>query len=420
MKINHEDPKQLKQALDFLCKDYDPKEVEIIRHLFAYYMEWANKVNLRNLGSESPVKRRLLEALDEAFYEAEQIITASDKDFIQIILHIIMYHIAISGVDISEIHASNYIARLVLKEMYPTIPNIKSRADSLEEYKLSTMISAIGSIKLFQIRTNNYDFKLEPEKVPIVDKPAIKFKKTKTIVDIVDDTYSDLEKIKTNPSYHIDPTVKVYTKVRAFIHSKEFIEAYQCLLDGEFTVIDMSELFNKSLTGILQNIETFERLHMLMPYKETRKKPKRKVDMQKKEEKNKENKESSENITVQITPPDEEEDQYDIIVKNTVVPLTKKIELLVDKKIMIVGGHINLIKKFKGIFPNYRYIDTDERNIPTLGNIEKVYFMFNHISHKTYNPILNKCREAKVPVGYLQTVNIEQLVNQIYNEIVVR
>ena len=51
-----------------------------------------------------------------------------------------------------------------------------------------------------------------------------------------------------------------------------------------------------------------------------------------------------------------------------------------------------------------------------LDGTEKVYFFTNHISHGTYGKYINLVRENKIPFGYLQTINIENVVKQIYND----
>ena len=51
-----------------------------------------------------------------------------------------------------------------------------------------------------------------------------------------------------------------------------------------------------------------------------------------------------------------------------------------------------------------------------LEGTEKVYFFTNHLSHCTYGKYIALIREHKIPFGYLHSVNIETMINQIYKE----
>ena len=89
------------------------------------------------------------------------------------------------------------------------------------------------------------------------------------------------------------------------------------------------------------------------------------------------------------------------------------------RKIVIIGGHTNWINKVKKEFPNWKFFDaavTRLNDAMVLDGTEKVYFFTNHISHGTYGKYINLVRENKIPFGYLQTINIENVVKQIYND----
>lgn len=95
------------------------------------------------------------------------------------------------------------------------------------------------------------------------------------------------------------------------------------------------------------------------------------------------------------------------------------IKAIANKKIVIIGGHINWINKLKKMFPNWKYILPDTGwNIDgrALANNDRVMFFTDHISHITYNKFIAAVREWHIPFGYLPTINMEQVVRQIYEE----
>ena len=95
------------------------------------------------------------------------------------------------------------------------------------------------------------------------------------------------------------------------------------------------------------------------------------------------------------------------------------IQVIAVRKVAIIGGHTNWISKVKKEFPNWKFFDaavTRLNDAMVLDGTEKVYFFTNHISHGTYGKYINLVRENKIPFGYLQTINIENVVKQIYND----
>lgn len=109
----------------------------------------------------------------------------------------------------------------------------------------------------------------------------------------------------------------------------------------------------------------------------------------------------------------EEEKQIDEIA------LKEMIQVIAVRKVAIIGGHTNWISKVKKEFPNWKFFDaavTRLNDAMVLDGTEKVYFFTNHISHGTYGKYINLVRENRIPFGYLQTINIENVVKQIYND----
>lgn len=90
-----------------------------------------------------------------------------------------------------------------------------------------------------------------------------------------------------------------------------------------------------------------------------------------------------------------------------------------DKSIVIIGGHINWINKLKQQFPKWLFILPETYktvNGKMLAGKDKVYFFTDHISHAAYGKFIAAVREQKIPFGYLGSLNIEQLVRRVYED----
>ncbi len=90
-----------------------------------------------------------------------------------------------------------------------------------------------------------------------------------------------------------------------------------------------------------------------------------------------------------------------------------------NRKVVIIGGHINWLNKLRMQFPNWTYIPTEDYRVidgKMLEQKERVYFYTNHMSHITYHKFIAVVRERKIPFGYLRSVNLEKMVQQIYEE----
>ncbi len=101
------------------------------------------------------------------------------------------------------------------------------------------------------------------------------------------------------------------------------------------------------------------------------------------------------------------------------IAIKEMMQAIAKRKIIIIGGHTNWINKLKKEFPNWKFFDagvTRLNETMVLDGAEKVYFFTNHISHGTYGKYISLVRENKIPFGYLQNVNMENVIKQIYKD----
>ena len=99
--------------------------------------------------------------------------------------------------------------------------------------------------------------------------------------------------------------------------------------------------------------------------------------------------------------------------------LSEMKKLIAEKKIVIIGGHINWQNKLKELFPNWKFISVNAYKTvdgAMLENKDKVYFYTDYISHVSYYKFIAAVRERKIPFGYIGTYNIDKAVRQIYQD----
>ena len=91
---------------------------------------------------------------------------------------------------------------------------------------------------------------------------------------------------------------------------------------------------------------------------------------------------------------------------------------LVEKHIVIIGGHVTWVNKLKKLFPEWKYIDTNAYKTvdgKMLDGKDMVYFFTDYMNHISYTKFIAAVRELKIPFGYLAGTNIENTVRQIYD-----
>ena len=87
-------------------------------------------------------------------------------------------------------------------------------------------------------------------------------------------------------------------------------------------------------------------------------------------------------------------------------------QLIMNKTILFVGGHINLINKLKKKFPQIRYISTDDSiKDNKIKGADYVFFYYEYLNHGLYYQIMNTCMRYNIPWDYIKGTNIEYLEN---------
>ena len=116
-----------------------------------------------------------------------------------------------------------------------------------------------------------------------------------------------------------------------------------------------------------------------------------------------------------------QENEEECIVEDTDVSLN---QLIMNKTILFVGGHINLVNKLKKKFPlnlvnklkkkfpQIRYISTDDSiKDNKIKGADYVFFYFEYLNHGLYYQVMNACIRYNIPWDYIKGTNIDYLEN---------
>ncbi len=89
------------------------------------------------------------------------------------------------------------------------------------------------------------------------------------------------------------------------------------------------------------------------------------------------------------------------------------------KNIVIIGGHVNWINKLKKTFPNWLFVLPENYKVvdgKMLEGKDRVYFYTDHIGHVSYGKFIAEVRTRKIPFGYIGSLNVDKMIEQIYND----
>ncbi len=91
-----------------------------------------------------------------------------------------------------------------------------------------------------------------------------------------------------------------------------------------------------------------------------------------------------------------------------------------SKKVLIIGGHPNWIRKLRELFSNWKFVNTESFSTidsSITSGYDKVFFFTGFISHSEYNKFTSYMDRNDISYGYLSGVNIGTTIKQIYDAI---
>ena len=96
--------------------------------------------------------------------------------------------------------------------------------------------------------------------------------------------------------------------------------------------------------------------------------------------------------------------------------LQQMIQNLKTRKITIIGGHVNWIKKIRQIFPEWSFVGASDgvSQSGAIASAEKVFFYTDILGHSTYEKYLKATQEQGKPFSFLHGTNVEKIVEGVY------
>lgn len=94
----------------------------------------------------------------------------------------------------------------------------------------------------------------------------------------------------------------------------------------------------------------------------------------------------------------------------------KELRKLPPKNILFLGGHQNMTKKLRPLYPKWQYISDDRLKIKPKSTTKIVFFWSAHASHKLSKSILGQI-EHDVILIYVTSTNIEMLLLEMESKL---
>lgn len=88
------------------------------------------------------------------------------------------------------------------------------------------------------------------------------------------------------------------------------------------------------------------------------------------------------------------------------------LDILPAKKILFLGGHANMVKKLRQIFPDWSFLTDDELGCWTGGECEVIFFWSKHCSH-LIQQYVNARKSKNAPYIYVTATNIDRLISEM-------
>lgn len=87
-------------------------------------------------------------------------------------------------------------------------------------------------------------------------------------------------------------------------------------------------------------------------------------------------------------------------------------DILPRKRVLFLGGHANMVKRLRQVFPDWDFLTDDEFNSWTGSGCDVIFFWTNHCSHSIWEYV--ECRkEKRTPYLYVTATNINRLIAEM-------
>lgn len=86
--------------------------------------------------------------------------------------------------------------------------------------------------------------------------------------------------------------------------------------------------------------------------------------------------------------------------------------VLPSKRVLFLGGHINMVKKLRQIFPGWQFLTDDELSNWTGNECDVIFFWTKHCSHLVMQYV-NARKDKNTPYIYVTATNINRLISEM-------
>lgn len=102
------------------------------------------------------------------------------------------------------------------------------------------------------------------------------------------------------------------------------------------------------------------------------------------------------------------------------IPVAEMKKAIASKRITVIGGNENWVKKIRQEFPSWKFVSASVSN--TVDNMsilkaERVILFTDTLGHSNYYKFMQTIQTHQIPFSFLHGVNIERNIIQIYEEI---
>lgn len=102
------------------------------------------------------------------------------------------------------------------------------------------------------------------------------------------------------------------------------------------------------------------------------------------------------------------------------IPIAEMKKAIANKRITIVGGNENWVKKIRQEFPNWKFVSANVSNTVDNTSIlkaERVILFTDTLGHSNYYKFMQTIQAHDIPFSFLHGVNIDRNIIQIYEDI---
>lgn len=102
------------------------------------------------------------------------------------------------------------------------------------------------------------------------------------------------------------------------------------------------------------------------------------------------------------------------------IPIAEMKKAIANKRITIVGGNENWVKKIRQEFPNWKFVSANVSNTVDNTSIlkaERVILFTDTLGHSNYYKFMQTIQAHNIPFSFLHGVNIDRNIIQIYEDV---